>query len=143
MNMAVQVLTDSELQLAGAEALKEVMKWLTETKNFVTEQAPLLAQEYLRFNRTIDITGIVISSLTLIIGIVAIAASIRYEMKQEASERLSESNRYKDYSQVCACIGIPSVLGGVVAGACFTYDLMQVTMAPRVYVLEGIKSLIQ
>jgi hypothetical protein len=117
-------------------AMVELIGYVKQGGSFVEKQAPLVAQEYLRYNLWIDVAWISIWGLVLI----PIALSIKPFHRTVVKDTLSEGEEF-----FITVWGISMIAGSVTALVGLSIlvpDLIKVLVAPRLYVLEGLKQLI-
>ena len=109
------------------QSLVEVIEYV---KSFTVEQAPLIVKEYLAYWRILDIIGICASSLLIIASLICLFFWIR---------------KYNQDDDTYLYFSIPSVVSGItgilwLCGA--SHDLLKLTYTPRLYIIEGLRSLL-
>jgi len=117
------------------KAMDLVLSYIQQGAEFVSSQAPLIAQEYLAYNRAVDIAWIVIDCL----GLVLVAVSLC-----KIHNKFKERDEWSDDAMLSVWCAVSIVLGFVlVFGLLATvFDLTKIIYAPRLYLLEGIKTIL-
>ena len=112
------------------EVVQKVLNWLDSTEGFVVEQAPLLAQEVLAFGWTMAwVCGIA--------GVLIIGAGVGIVVWGRKPIAAITDDEFFVW-----LIGIVVLLCGI-ALSCFSiFDLVQITLAPRLYLLEELSKLL-
>jgi len=108
----------------GTQAAEEVLSWVKSAKNLIEEQAPLLVQEALKLEFITSWVWLGIGVLILATGIIAVIMVIR-----------SHDEEFAFFPALGLC------LPGLLIIAFQIHDIIQVTVAPRTYVIEYLKDL--
>lgn len=114
----------------------KAIDWATMTTaqlfNFIEKEAPLLLDEWLKWNLTTSIIGVLVGIILL--GLFFWFAV--YEIKNEA--KISESSEGSIYILV-----VPGFIIGILMFSCNIMDMLQILIAPRIWILENIKDLVK
>lgn len=131
------------------KVIDEVVLYLNATEEFVTEQAPLLAQEIIRHGIWWNLIVALFWSIPLIIIII-----IGYKLLIQLAQRYKNCNaepRVRPYIDgedtvgLCALIIVVSILlclYPIIAVCSYTGDGIKALIAPRLYILEEIGKLL-
>jgi hypothetical protein len=116
-----------------ADNLKPILDYIKQGVEFATAQAPLVAQEYLRYNLLTDWIWIFLDAVVVVL-LVRWAKWLHKLPKNEYEDR--------EFHYM-------GIMGAVIASFGFAIgfiycilDLIKIYTAPRLYLLEGIKSLV-
>ncbi len=122
----------------------EVLDWLRATADVVGEQAPLLAQDVVRY-------GIFDGVVSILVGLVLLAVTIFVLMKVLPDfwgrGRALDKNHEDGFGWygVSACLAVCSVFGGI-TGFVWTvtgvFTCGKALLAPRLYILQEIAKLV-
>jgi len=120
---------------ASAEAIQQMMTWMTEMKDGVCEQAPLLAEEIVRY-------GVVVHTLCIVTCLLLLAATAVVAVYVlRCTKTMDDPDRDVVKSLVGAfggAFGLTLAVVAVVNAA----TLVQVIVAPRLYILSELKNLL-
>jgi hypothetical protein len=112
-------------------SLLKVLQWIEQTKDFAVEQAPLLAQETLRY-------GLWTYSAGATLGVVFLAcAAFMWVLFVREVNREAKRKSYGE--EVCGpIIFVASIatLAGVITCVLNMVGMLQIYLAPRLYLLE-------
>jgi hypothetical protein len=115
----------------SADVAEEVLGWLQAGAELVEAQAPLLAQEILRFGLVSEIFGLVLFGATSI----AIALYARYAARRLRNAKLSDWDLAFGLAALC------SAFFGILAVASL-HGIIKILVAPRLYLLEQLADLL-
>lgn len=111
----------------------ELLGWLEQaiktTADFGTEQVPLFIQELLLYKFWMSLGGFAVAILVLIFSIYTLYKFIKYCLKHS-----------KEYDAAFGLFWIIPI-GGSIAGICSNTDWIMIKLAPRLYLLEYVKTL--
>jgi uncharacterized integral membrane protein len=125
---------DQELKTKLMQYLETLEAKAADGMDFVASEAPLVAQEWLAFNFWTAMGGIAISVLLLVIAVIA-GCVLRREFRKDFDKRGPE------VEVPAAFILLGAAVAGCVVGGTQTYQLIKVTTAPRIVILEKIQEL--
>lgn len=117
---------ENKLENIGVKAVEEIISWVKKAGDVIEEQAPLLIQEALRLELITSWVWAVVFGMILIGSITLLAIAIKNEWEGEAPYWVS------------FILGVGSLIFTCLQIA----DIIQVTVAPRTYVIEYLKDLI-
>lgn len=130
------------------EALTQLIEGLQKGSEFAVDQAPLVVQELIAWKR-VELSAVVgVSLLAFVIGLVAVYVFSRRGRREFLAKKSGEGNAWENpydedrYFFGALFSGIAAVIGFV---ACMKNvpDLLQVCIAPRVYVVEYVTGLLK
>jgi len=125
----------SPMNNASAEAIQQVMTWMAEMKDGVCEQAPLLAEEIVRYGVVVHTFRIVTCLLLLAAtAVVAVYVLRRAKKLDEAGKNVAEV--------LVGTFGGGLALTLAVVAVVNAATLVQVIVAPRLYILSELKNLL-
>lgn len=131
------------------KVIDEVVLYLNATEEFVTEQAPLLAQEIIRHGIWWNLIVALFWSVPLIIIIITgygiFRELIRRYKNYSAEPRVRPYTDGEDAVGLCALIIVVSILlclYPIIAVCSHTGDGIRALIAPRLYILEEIGKLL-
>ena len=116
------------------QALLDLIAYIKQGATFVETQAPLVAQEYLRYWTIASCFGIGVG-----LALLGIALYSRFRIKRWTPED------WIRYDQFCPWY-FPVVIGVLLGSSLtiyWTLELIRIKVAPRLYLLEGLKSLMK
>lgn len=118
---------------------EKVLSYLEATEGFTVEQAPLLAQEIVRYG--IWFNGI-FTAFFLVVTPLLVWLSYRWGTSGGAWK---DTGKWEKSEALCLMSGIPGVMGSIVIVMwilpnCMP-DLLKAAIAPRLYIIEQIGSL--
>lgn len=139
------------------QAIDVLLKYVTQGAEFVKEQAPLVAQEYLRYHLIECIVYVVVA--VVVIGVAWVmygrgrkhfqkwsAASTIYGLSQYGTpERAKASEECNTQGCAATAYLVPTGIAFIVAIIMLianTLEIVHITVAPRLYVLEGLRKLL-
>jgi hypothetical protein len=118
------------------KALDVIIAYIQQSGEFVKTQAPLVAQEYLKYNMVADIIWL---TLDVVVLLIIVWSWFKYAKYIKKIGEITDDNDFIimtwSIGNVAGCI--PFVIGLFVT----LMDLVKVLYAPRLYVLEGLKKL--
>lgn len=129
----------------GLESLEEIQSWLQSSKDFVTEQAPLLIQEIVRWGIFKSVLYISLSLVLFIIGILLVYRGYFSKKSHKDWETILPSGPSLEQGTRI----IETVVGCVVTFVTFItmwvdiFSLVFVLTAPRLYVLQTLSDLLK
>jgi uncharacterized membrane protein YoaK (UPF0700 family) len=116
-----------------APLVKQLIEMINTGVNFVSGQLPEVAKEILRFNEIMSIVFISVSILALIVFIAF--GNLCCKWKQ--------ANKYSHW-EIAACLswvlGVPASLLAILINI---YALVQIIVAPKLYLLEYLKEFLR
>jgi len=113
----------------------EVLNWLQNTAGFVAEQAPLLAQEIIRWGIA---EGIVAVSICAIVELVVLLANRYSVCKLHGTVRCAEDDVV--FTNIVTIVTMGIVLVPAIA---FTMQIAQAVVTPRLFLIEELSKLIR
>ena len=119
---------------ASAEAIQQVITWLAELKDGVCEQAPLLAEEIVRYGVVVHTFWVVACLLLLSATAIMVVYVVRRAEKMKDDEQSSVEAAF--------FFGLLFALLGSVVLCVNVSALVQVLVAPRLYILSELKQLL-
>lgn len=111
------------------EIVKELMKWMMESKEFVIGQAPDYIQQLLTYKTTVCYLLIGMFVFFILLGITLILLSLKY-IKVNGME-------------VCFVIGVFMLLVSFVLVVSPINNIIKIKKAPKVFVMEHLTELIK
>lgn len=118
------------------EALGKVMSWLETSEVFVTEQAPLLAQEIVSLGYWMSAWGVVIGTVLIGIGVIVGYFTVT------AHKRKIDIGIETIIEVIGGFVGVGSVIVGFCMSVCSIETLIKITFAPRLYLLQELQKLL-
>lgn len=148
---------NEELQQRSLQAMDQLLAFVESTGDFVGQQAPLVAQEIIEYRRFFDIWIIVLMVILVIGGLFLrkkILSSIdaRFE---EAASRMNTANLHEGWRmeilagehsfnrQLVEATYYALNIIAFVVNCIYSVDLIKVSVAPRLVIIETIRSMLQ
>ena len=129
----------------------ELLEWAKTGKGFVTEQAPLIAQEVIRW-------GITSAAIRMIIGIIAIVVGWKFSLfierkrqrMHDREEREIENGQRNSYSDLHSLHTLGIIIGrfliipiGTLLFFAALLDGVKALVVPRIYLIEYLTTLVK
>jgi hypothetical protein len=127
---------NEELQANLAEVLGAITDGVTQTKDFAVEQLPDVAHQYIMFSLAFETVSFVLAVAILITSVVV---GLRAVKRIKAAPKYETADSDVAITIVC---GFGTFLSGLIALALLK-PLLMVWFAPKVYLLQGIATLIK
>lgn len=116
------------LESVGTEAAGEILAWVKSAKEMLQEQAPLLVAEALEYE-------LQTSWIWLYVGVFMIAVGLIYAIYYLFSERYDGGT-----SLIALFLGC---FPGIIVVVAQVADIIKVTVAPRMYIIEFLSGLVK
>lgn len=126
--------TLKKLDEMGPKALDELQSWISTTKDFVTEQAPLVVQEIINWGMAQHVVWMIIFAFPVTVGIFGLRKRAKVDW-----------TAHSDITAEQAWCTIKLIIGGIGFIGFFVnvYWFCYVFFAPRLYVLDYLRDLIK
>lgn len=130
----------------GIESLEEIQTWLKSGKDFVIEQSPLLIQEIINWGLYESIFYLILNiiiffiSIFLVVKLTPISKFGKNLWEQESSGDLTPEQGMYLVAVILGCIGL---IVGFINISIYTHHTIFIGIAPRLYVLQELASLLK
>ena len=115
----------------------EILAWVKGTGNLIEEQAPLVAQEIIRYGMVTEITSVILLAAYIVFFILAVKYIIKYHYE------ISQNEGVLCLSVICLVVGVLFLTCSVFSIWDHLQKLFQVFFAPRLYMIEYFSHLIK
>jgi len=126
--------------------LTTILQYLIEAIQLGKKEIPLLAQEIIKWQLVKNWMTLALALLLIIVGICVIRKGYKWIKEAEAEK---EKHGYTDRHETLATIAIVAIAGSLILDVVMPavligsiYELVQIYLAPRVYLLQYVRSLL-
>lgn len=116
---------------ASAEAVKQLMAWLKAGGEYVGAQAPDIARQYLAWRWWEAVMGIGLGVILILVCVVFWIIAIKQPLNNG------------DTGTGFGVAGFISLCAGIGITAANAYTLVQVTVAPKIVLIEGLQRMVR